>query len=367
MLKEKTMLNRIVSLMSLTVMLLVSASAQQIDPPKLTPSPSTEQQNKLIKEGIALHDRGDYDGAIAKYEEVLKENSSNVMALYEMAFSYAMNKDYRKSLETAYRGTQYKSPIQVRLYTLIGNDLDLLGESKKAIDIYQAAIKMFPDESLLYYNLAITYNNLKKPEEAKKSLKRAAQLNPNHTSSHLLLGSVFYRTNYKTPALLAVSRFLILEPGSERAAGAYRIFQEILQGGVSQGKTSKDINISVDFSAKKDEGDFGAVDMAMGLSKAAGMTEGSKGKSEMQLLVEQLETFFAILSETDPKGDRSKFVWKYYIPYFTELKKRNYVEPFAYHVSQRSNVDGVQQWLKANGNRVNEFLTWSKQYQWPKD
>jgi len=28
---------------------------------------------------------------------------------------------------------------------------------------------------------------------------------------------------------------------------------------------------------------------------------------------------------------------------------------------------GVPEWLAANRSRVNEFLTWSKNYQWPKE
>jgi tetratricopeptide (TPR) repeat protein len=359
------MFTRALVLISLTLVVSTSIVAQHLDPPKLTPAPSTEKQNSLIQEGVALHDQGNYAGAILKYEEVLKENSSNMLAIYEMAFSYSMKKDYHKSLETAYIGAQYKSDHLTGFYLMIGNNLDQLGESKKAIDVYTAGIKLEPTSSLLYYNLAITYSNLNKPDEAKKSLKRAVILNPDHPSSHLALGTLFYRTAYKTPALLATSRFLILEPKSERSIGAYKVLQEILRGGVSEGKNPNEINVFLDLSARKDEGDFSSVDLFMGLSKAAGMAEKNKGKSEVQLLVDHLTSLFAVISEIDPKGDKSKFVWKHYLPYFIELKKRDFVEPFGYYISQRSNAEGVEEWLWANRNRVNAFLNWSKQYQWP--
>jgi tetratricopeptide (TPR) repeat protein len=105
------MIRRILPTILLALLFVTPVVAQKIDPPKLTPTPATESQAALIKKGVALHDRGDYDGAIAKYEQVLRENPSNDWALYELAFSYEMKKDYRKGLETAYKGAQYKSDL----------------------------------------------------------------------------------------------------------------------------------------------------------------------------------------------------------------------------------------------------------------
>ena len=339
----------------------------QIDPPKLTSTPATDTQKQLIKEGIGLHDRGDYDGAIAKYEEVLRDNPNNDWALYELAYSYQMKKDYRKSLDIAYKGAQYKSDNLTGFHLLIGNNLDELGESKKAVEVYKKAIKLKPDVQLLYYNLAITYFRLNEMEEAKKNLKRAAFMDPNHASTHLVLTQLFNNQRHKTPALFAVMRFLVIEPRSRRSTNAYKVFSELMRGGVSPGKTPNNINILVDLGGNKEEGDFGALEMAIGLTKAAGVTEKNKDKSEAQLLVDQLSTYLAIVSEVDPKGDKSKFTWAYYIPYFIELKKKNYIEPFAYYISQTSNMSGVPEWLQANESRVNEFVSWSRNYQWAKE
>lgn len=343
----------------------VSSVVAQIEPPKLTPTPLTDSQKRVIREGVVLHDRGDYDGAIAKYEEVLRENPENDLALYEMAYSYQMKKDYRKSLELAQKGAQYKSDNLIGFYLLMGNNLDELGEPKKAIEVYKQAIKVKP-ESLLYFNLAITYSRMNNAEEAKKNLKKAVYLNPNHPSSHLVLGQLFQTTRYKIPALFAVMRFLVLEPKSRRSSIGYKIFSELMGAGVTQ-KSPTEINITLDTGGKKDEGDFEALELTLALTKAAGADEKEKHKSEVQLLVDQLNGQLAIVSDMEAKGDKSKFTWRYYVPYFTELKKRNHVEPFVYYISQSSEMPGVTEWLQANPDRVIEFLNWSKSYQWAKE
>lgn len=359
---QKILLSILLALLSCSYVV-----AQQIEPPKLTPKPASDSQKRLIQEGVALHDRGDYDGAIAKYEEALRENPDNDLALYELAYSYQMKKDYRKSLEFAYKGAQYKSNNLTGFYLLIGNNLDELGESKKAIEVYHVGIKTTPDDNLLYYNLAITHAKLNNLDEAKNNLKKAVLKNPNHPSSHGALAQVFQKTNYKTPALFAVMRFLVLEPKSGRALTFNKIFSELLRSGVSPGKNPNEINIFVETGGKKDEGDFEAIEMALALSRVGATTDKNKGKSEAQQLVDQLNTQLAIISEVDPKGDKSKFTWRYYIPYFIELKKRNYVEPFAYYISQASNLSEVTEWLQANSDKVNAFLNWSKGYQWPRE
>lgn len=348
-------------------MLLLFASVtqgQKLPEPKLEPTPSTPSQQQLIREGVDLHDRRDYDGAISRYEQVLKENPNNALALYEMSFSYFEKKDYRKSLEVAYRLAQFKSDLLPRVYVQIGNAFDELGEPKKAVETYKAGLKLFPSDFLIHYNLAITYNKLGDYEGARASLKKSAGLNPQHPSSQLLLAALFNRGSYRTPALLAACRFLVLEPNTDRSERALALTRQIMQAGVSAGKNDNEINIFLDTSAKKDEGDFGGIDLAISLTKAAEKTEKNQNKSAMQLLVGSFETVFAILGEQ--KGDSSKFTWKYYVPYFVELKKQGHVEAFVYFTNRRNGDAQVSQWLLHNQGKVQSFLAWSKSYSWPK-
>jgi predicted Zn-dependent protease len=225
--------------------------------------------------------------------------------------------------------------------------------------------QLLPKMAMLHYNLAVTYRNMGQLDDARKAVKQAITINPNHPGSHAVLSGLWHEGRYRTPALLAACRFLVLEPRSERATGALRIVKEVMGAGVTTGANPNQINIFMDTSAKKDEGDFGAIDLALGLGKAASMTEKNKGKTEMQLLVGQFETFFAIMSEQSDRADPSKFTWKFYVPYFTEMKQKNYVEPLVYYITQTDGNEETLKWLAGNKARVGDFLTWSKLYTWP--
>lgn len=353
------------SLVALLLLTAVPLAAQDIPAPKLKPSPTTDAHRDVIREGVALHEQGDYDGAIRKYQQVLSETPDDAGALYELGFALFAKGDYSKSLEVAMKGAQYESSMLAGFYTLIGNDFDQLKQPDKAIKAYQAGIKRFPDDSQLRFNLAITYISLNKSEDAKKSLKEAVRLDPNHPSSHLGLSQLYEAGGYKIPALLAFARFLVLEPNSRRSLAALRHFRQLMQSGVSVG-SDKQINITLDTSEKKDEGDFSSIGLAMSLLGASRHLEENKNKTDMQLTAEWLDSFFAILAESKEEKKTSGFAWNYYRPYFVEMKRQNLVEPFCYLIHRSSNVPEVQRWLSQNNERVTQFLAWSKNYAWPK-
>ena len=359
------MKKRILAASIAIVVLALAVSGQKLEPPKLQPTASTESQQQLIKEGVALHDEGDYDGAVSRYEQVLKENPADVRALYEMAYSYYAQKNYRKSIEVGYRGAQYKSPLLDAFYVQIGSCYDELGDSKTAIENYKFGIKLSPSSSLLQYNLAITYYRTEQLADAKATVKKAAVLDPNHPSSQLLLSSIFDKGSYRVPSLLAALRFLILEPGSKRSEVALQRVKKLMQAGVTP-KDGNNISIVLDTGQKKDEGNFESIDLFLSLVKAANYTEENKDKSELQLLVANFDSLFAMLSESKGKADMSKFTWKYYVPYFGELKQRGHTEAFVYYVNQQNTIAGVNEWLEHNQSKVADFRAWSKSYRWPK-
>ena len=237
-----------------------------------------------------------------------------------------------------------------------------MGNPKQAIDVYKAGIKLNPASALLYYNLAVTYARTGQLEDGRNAAKKAAALDPNHRSSQLLLSSIFDKDGYKIPALLAALRFLVLEPNTTRLESALRLTQKIMGAGVSR-KNDKEINIFVEEQQKKDEGDFQPIDLFLKLSKAANYTEDNKNKSEFDLLVGNFESLFAVLSETTVK-DRSKFTWKYYVPYFVEMKKQGHTQAFVFYVHQRASIPGVKECLEQKKEKVTDFLAWSKAYRW---
>src|SRR5262245_50107199 len=74
------------------------------------PATPTPAETTTLRLGIMLYDQRKYDEAIDRFEEVLKDNADNTVALYELALAYSGRKETQKAIDLAARGTQYKAP-----------------------------------------------------------------------------------------------------------------------------------------------------------------------------------------------------------------------------------------------------------------
>jgi hypothetical protein len=181
------------------------------------------------------------------------------------------------------------------------------------------------------------------------------------------MATLFAQHNYLSQSLLALSRFLIVEPTTSRMPDAYRMWLSGWQGRVTVSADGK-VDVKVHGPPDSAEGDFLQLDVNVGVSRVGAMTAGN-GKTQAQLLVDQLQFWMMTLATGDKPADRTAFTWRYYAPFFAEMYRRGYVESLVYWVSQRTNMTGVQEWIAnpANRDRATEFVRWTQQYPWPKD
>lgn len=364
---------------ALSMVLLLSPVAARVQSggPTRVPTATTPEQDVVIRAGVEFHDKGQYDQAIANYQEVLAASPLNVTAMFEMAFSQLAKGDFDKSLATARKGAEFKSELLPMFYDVMASSLDSKGQPQLAVEVYRKGIALVPGASQLYYNMAVTYReSLKKPNDARLALQQAAAIEPQHPGVQLLLGQIYQSSGYTTPAFLALSTFLVLDPGGNQALPGYGLWRAVLKGGVDpiQNRAMSGTPTSNRAAAmggtrpavKTDEGDYAAVDARFGPTHDAFMRQLDSGTPEIQALVAQVDQVLGVLPKQPAGPAATSFVHTHYVPFFIALKQRNFVEPFVYWASQRAPVPGVTDWLKANEPRVREFLDWASKYSWPK-
>lgn len=343
---------------------LPAAAAAQFKPPTRPAPPQTSEAHMAaIKEGVALHNKGDYDGALARYQAVLAENADEILAWYETSVTQGAKKDLPKALEAAMRGAEYQSERIGEFYNMIGNLYVQMKQPEVALRAFEYGIALDPTEAQLYYNVAVSYSGAKRNADALKAAQMAAALRPAYTSAHFTVAALSSSGGYPVPALLAAGRYLTLDQQSQRAAASLSLFMSIMRDSQQQ-SLGKGPPSPVP-SGRTEEGNFARIEEIIYAGRPQRTIEQVQATPEIRLLVDQMSAIIRALAEQAKAEATPSFAYRYYVPYYVQMYERNFVQPFVYFIFQRSGLPDVADWLKANPDAVKAFLAWSGNYQWP--
>ena len=308
----------------------------------------------IVKEGIALHDAGKYEEAITVYEKALKVDKKSSLVHYEIGFSYFAKGDYKKAIKHMDKVIKKGDKHLKGAYMTKGSSLDVMGKPKDAIKIYKEAIREFPDDYLLHYNLALTQYNLGEKGEAETNLIDGISLNPMHGTSNYLLAIIKSEQGKKVEALLGLHFFLLIEPDSDRSKSALAILKELMGEGVEQ---KDDNNVEITLSDLDDDNDFAATNLILSLVAASKHLDENKDKSSQELFNENTESIFTILKEL--KEDKKGIWWDLYVNFYASLIDSGNMEAYCYFVTQ-TNSELEVKWIEEHEEQMNKFYDWLK-------
>lgn len=340
-------------------------------------SQNKEEAEKLVKEGVGYHDKGDYEGAIVRYDKALQLDKDNLIALTEKAYSLMGLEKYNDAITLCEKAiaTHPKDPDLKTVYVNCGTAYDFLKKTDKAIEIYENGIREFPDYYLLHFNKGISLYSVNRNKEAQLSFQQAVVANPEHAGSHSIIARMAQMDKRAIPALLAYARFFAVEPQGKRAKENLSNLKKLMEANAKKtGENSISINLDLNgavnsaMSGKTAEDNFSSAELILSLQAAMDLGEKDKGKnknkSEAEAFASRFETVISALSEGKKEG--RGFFWDYYVPYFLEMKEKKFLETFSNLVFASSENDDVLKWLKEHKKETDEFFKWSDSFDWVK-
>ncbi len=343
----------------------------------------------LVREGIKLHDTGNYEEAIKKYEEAAKIEPKSTLVNYEMANTYIAMSDFKKAVKFADKVIDVKGDNLDEAYMLKGTALDMDGKPKDAIKAYKDGIKANPNSYLLNFNLGITLSGLKELKEAEPYYLEAIRLKPSHASSHLQLGNIGMAFDSKTKGLLSYYFYLLLDPNNKFSKLAYENIKKLMPDAESlkDKNNPNSFNISISQSGDSEVSSLDLLLSMMSLTEtmmdsSSLKIEGAKKaedsaatrkimnkiapKNTFDAFAKRNDSFFKSIGEmNDKKKGKHSFWWHFYAEFFADLQKNGHTEAFSFYISQPSKDKYVKDWLKGNREKVEKFTAWVGAYKFP--
>ncbi|MBN2813439.1 MAG: tetratricopeptide repeat protein [Bacteroidales bacterium] len=174
---------------------------------------SAYSADSLIERANQLHDSGQYHEAIAMLNKVVITDPSYSTACYELALNYYSLGDYNLALTFCNKAEflQYDHPF---LYSLKGSILNVSGRTNEGIAVINSALRKWPCNQNLLYNLGLCYLTAGKPDTAEQMLLRSVVFYPYHTRSHLAIAKANLAMGRIAESYLAYNMAILINPST---------------------------------------------------------------------------------------------------------------------------------------------------------
>nr|WP_199331994.1 tetratricopeptide repeat protein [Anabaena lutea] len=148
------------------------------------------QLKELLEEGRRLVDTGDYNGAIALYQQAANIDPRNAKIHSGIGYLYAQQGNFQLAL-AAYRRAIAIDSNNSDFYYAVGYIKGNLGDTAGAKEAYRRAIQLNRGNLNAYLGLGVTQASLGDYESAKWAYEQALNLNRNNPRTYELMGSMF--------------------------------------------------------------------------------------------------------------------------------------------------------------------------------
>jgi Flp pilus assembly protein TadD len=192
-----------------------------------------EGLSKTFNEGVAASAAGNFDDAIAKFNDALKTNPQCSDCYYNIGVANAGKKDYDKAEEA------YKKAIEVKPSAEAYNGLAGVYTSQRKFDQAQEAGKKAAELAAatpggaaspeVTYNQGVILWNAGKIAEAKAAFEQVIAAKPDHAEAHYQLGMALVNEGNLKGARGEFDTYIKLAPNGPNAAQAKALAAQLPQ------------------------------------------------------------------------------------------------------------------------------------------
>jgi Flp pilus assembly protein TadD len=193
-------------------------------PPASTKAPSTppakddaktadqdEANSKDERQGEALVEKGDYDGAIAKYREIIRQHPSNAVAHSNLSGALRLKGDLDGAIAEANEAIHIKPHLAVA-HTALAMALGKKGDLDGAIAQYRETIRIKPDLPNVHHLLGLALMRKNDVNDAIAEFRETVKLKPDFAEAHFNLARALTAKGDKAGAAQEYSEARRLDP-----------------------------------------------------------------------------------------------------------------------------------------------------------
>ncbi|MEH2288103.1 tetratricopeptide repeat protein [Nostoc sp.] len=202
----------------------LSVAAWQLRSPKFV----NDAQQTLYQEGVNKYESGNYEGAIADFNQIIELDPQNALAYNRRGDAYYRLGDYEQAQADSSQAILL-DPQDANGYFDRGFAFSELGKNKEAIADYTQAIKLNSKDAYAYYGRGLAYAQLKDNKGALGDFSKAIALKPQYTEAYLQRGILHRRLKQRLEAIQDFDKVIKINPSDAKAYYQRGLTQSINQ------------------------------------------------------------------------------------------------------------------------------------------
>ncbi len=147
--------------------------------------------------------------------EYLSHTADSPMGALRLSSYWQSHGDRKLSLLLARRAPEFDQ-YNTDAYRLAAIQLNSLGENEAALEMFGRALKLEPENAILYFNLGLLQAEMQRSQEALSSLQKAVQYDPRMENAWYNLVVFYWQTGDMEMAREELTRALVAIPDSQR-------------------------------------------------------------------------------------------------------------------------------------------------------
>jgi pentatricopeptide repeat protein len=130
---------------------------------------------RLLERGNELAEQGDYDGAMAEYQKVLKVDEGNALAHNNLGIIYKRKGLYITAVEE-FKAALEGLPNYFKAYNNLANVYFERGDYEDAVKYYNKCLSIKPNFADAHWNLALAYEKMGEKTRAVRHFRKFMEL-----------------------------------------------------------------------------------------------------------------------------------------------------------------------------------------------
>lgn len=326
---------------------------------------------ELIKEGIELHDAGEYEEAIDRYNEALEIDSTHTLAIYEISLSYLSLKDFENAiLYSTQIIDSNNEQLSSGAYAVKSESLAGMDMVDEAIELLYEGLKKNGPKSILHFNLALNFYKKGDIDKTLEHVKAAIDLDKSYSGAFLLYAYALKDKGLWVQSILSFQMFLLLEPDSKRSKNAFTEMLQLMQlrevaepverSFIQQQllKNSSNNAVSKDkLPPLSIENGLNRNFVYHAITSTKDSLESASGEATDFLQFKTVNMEIMKILERESKNSNEGIFWTFYIPFFSHIAHSDYYDAFCRYISVSYYPESFE-WWGNNPEAALNFIMW---------